>query len=181
VVAATHRIDIKLPANRNLLGDLAAIEESTGKILLGPTICLGRSDNLFAQSNSNPKRNPLQQGGDTPAGSYVCSIEKLINPDESTIHSYGPYGKIHLQPFSGDALTASRPPYNRSGLCIHSGPLNPAYTYWKGLRPTHGCIRVTDEDMLTLLTILSTPTSTSLVCNIISLSSAKTNGGENVS
>jgi lipoprotein-anchoring transpeptidase ErfK/SrfK len=63
---------------------------------------------------------------------------------ETFKREYGPHGFIELTPTSGDALTAAK--NGRYGLRIHSGAKN----QFGALRPTHGCLRLSDEDFLAL-------------------------------
>lgn len=144
------KIEVKLPTDRTHLGNLLLLNDD-GDIVLGPVPCLANSDSEYAQINGNPTRDPLKRGGDTPLGQWTATWEKFTGSvGESVEHSYGPHGKVHLHATGGDALTAQN--NGRTGICIHSGPLNPAYTATLGLRPTHGCIRIMDEPMLDLLT-----------------------------
>ncbi len=110
--------------------------------------CLALSDNQAAVDAGNPTHDPLKPMGDLPTGTYRCQIVNAGDP----VHSYGPHRRLLLTGINGDALTAMAV---RSGLMVHGGDLNPAYTWWGGLRPTHGCLRLKDEDMAALLGLLS--------------------------
>lgn len=38
-------------------------------------------------------------------------------------------------------------PLERDGILIHGGDLNPTFTSWDGLRPTHGCVRIANSNI----------------------------------
>ena len=119
---------------------VSAHREQPGKLSLDDfeCPCLCKADKAFAMAQGNPNRDPLLPEGDTPTGRYMATVGVVELPERS----YGPYPVIHLRAMSGDALTA-----NRAGLAVHSGPLNDAGQ----LRPTHGCIRVADDDQKELV------------------------------
>lgn len=110
--------------------------------------CLAISDNQAAIVAGNPTHDPLKVDGDLPTGEYKCLV---INPGIPT-HSYGPGKRLMLVGVAGDALKSTK---LRSGLMVHGGDLNPAYTWWQGLRPTHGCLRLKDADMALLIEAVS--------------------------
>lgn len=164
-------ITVKLPMNRELLGELVVVDKFNNSIL--STYCLGLSDESFAASFNNATKNPFKQGGNTPYGGYKCTIDLFKNPTEQQIHSYGPYGLIHLNAVSGDALVACGPLDKqtgfggRSGICLHSGVLNSLYIQWKGLRETHGCIRIADFAQLIILNAIQNDKDEDIICNVI--------------
>lgn len=137
-------IKVTLHKDRTKLGSGVVIHES-GNVLCGPFPCLGISDNAAAIMAGNPTHDQLHTDGDHPTGTYRCTI---IPPGLPT-HSYGPGRRIMLVGIAGNALAAMA---HRSGLLDHGGDLNPAYTQWDGLRPTHGCIRWKNEDIATICT-----------------------------
>jgi hypothetical protein len=95
----------------------------------------------------------LLEDGNTPVGDYVgTGLESTAHRNQN---SYGPWGAVRLSPVGGHALLAERFGH-RSGLLIHGGSVGAA-SYWRGagaLRATHGCIRLSNEDMKTLKSIL---------------------------
>ncbi len=141
------RIVIQLPADRRQLGVLRLLDAS-GKALLSAH-CLGLADRAAATAHGNPSRDPLKPFGDTPLGEYKCIVNFHPETVAATIHSFGPYGWIDLIPTAGPALQSAH--NGRAGLRIHSGDPNPAYAQWNGLRPTYGCVRIPDADMLALM------------------------------
>jgi hypothetical protein len=132
----------RIPANREKLGSCELVS-SECELVLGPFICLARSDNQKAARAMNPTRDPLKPFGDTPAGLYRVSIEP---PGE--IFAYGPGRRLLFQGIGGPAKEAM---HVRSGIMAHGGKLNPKYTWWQGLRPTYGCIRHLDADLEQIL------------------------------
>lgn len=164
-------ITATLPIDRTKLGSILVKDKFNQSVL--STDCLGLSDEAFAASFNNPDKNPFKMGGNTPYGSYKGIIELFKNPTEQDIHSYGPDGLIHLNAISGDAAIACGP-FNkqtglggRSGICLHGGVLNLLYTQWKSLRPTHGCIRVTNEILLSIFTVAKLDNDVDIICNVI--------------
>jgi len=113
-------------------------------VLAGPFDCLGKSDNQAAKQRGNPTRNPLFSYGDTPTGDYRGYVNHL-EPTQTNDNTYGPNGIISLDPQSGDALKAKK--NGRFGLLIHGGRLRDSIH----LRPTFGCVRVSDESMRKIL------------------------------
>lgn len=112
----------------------------------GPFVCLGKSDNEAAADAGNPSRDPLHVDGDFPLGEYSAQLVKWpAAPGPVSRREYGPYGYIVLTPVSGDALTAQL--NGRDGLRVHAGDPSLA----GGLRPTHGCLRLSNRDFLALL------------------------------
>ncbi len=136
---------IELFPDRSRVGRLI-VQDDSGDTLLGPFAALGKADDNAAKANGNPSRDPLHVFGDTPLGSYQCHVQ----PPQTPVHSYGPYKTIALVATGGDALTAQK--NGRSGLLIHGGDLGPNGS----LRPTHGCVRLFNEDMKLLTDLLTT-------------------------
>jgi len=129
----------------------ACIADDTGAVLLGPWECLGCCDSVAAAQHGNPTCDPLKPWGNTPTGDY--KIVFLVNhgPSEANLHSYGPYDTLALVGTSGDALTATggtKP--LRDGIEAHAGDPGPDGV----LRVTHGCIRSSNQDQLTMITFI---------------------------
>ena len=136
------RIDIILPANRNLPGWLRLLDAQGNLLFACP--CLGKADNAMAAAKGNPTRNPLLPFGDTPLGQWEGRIS--ARPMSNT-RTYGIHRVIDLHATGGDALRAQN--NKRDGIWIHGGAARMGR-----LRPTYGCIRVADEHMGALLEIL---------------------------
>lgn len=148
-------ITVTLHKDRYRLGNLVIPQPASDPLPIGPIVlcpCLGISDNSQAIAHHNPTRNPLLPFGDTPTGVYHGTV---IPPGD--VDGYGVHERIFLTPVSGDGLVAEQAPNNRSGLLIHGGKLNPAYTWWDGLRPTYGCVRVPDDGMGRILAVVKVP------------------------
>ena len=145
----TLQIIVQLPLDRSKTGTLRLVDDA-GNTLAGPYDVLGKADNGTAMSHGNSSRDPLQPYGDTPEGVYA--VPRAIASGNGTPysdHSYGPYGALILQPTSGEAEAAAAA--GRVGLMIHSG--DPGQT--QPLRPTHGCLRLSNGSMNALMAALS--------------------------
>lgn len=135
----TAIINVTLHKDRTKLGTL------TYDALTCP--CLAISDNQAAIAAGNPTHDQLKVDGDLPTGTFRCQV---IGPGDPS-HAYGPNRRLLLIGISDNALLAMKV---RSGLLVHGGDLNPAYTWWDGLRPTHGCLRLKNEDVAALIAAL---------------------------
>lgn len=149
--ADQFRIVVELPPDRNYPGTIR-VEDNFGNVLVGPFPALGRAANTFnGVPNTNATRDPLQQNGNTPLGSY--SAEGLIPTGAGTSYpssSYGASGAVRMTPTSGQALAASQA--GRFGLLIHSGHTMPNGS----LMPTAGCIRVYEQDLQQVIEAIQT-------------------------
>jgi len=142
-------IDVQLPTDRTKLGTVRLIGDD-GTVIAGPFNAYGKADGGTAAANGNASRNPLFPFGDTPTGGYaVPGLEATGDGTGRSTHSYGPNGAIRLNPTSGDALTAAG--LGRQYLLIHGGDLNAN----NRLRPTNGCIRLSNDDMAALLNAIA--------------------------
>lgn len=132
------KLVIKLPKNRLNYGSIRLYENG---VAIGGSVyrCLGRADSMLAAAAKNPTRDPLLPMGDTPLGTYTGTIVPA-GIGSGALRSYGPNKRVLLTP----------PPKGRAGLMLHGGaPSNRG-----GLRPTEGCVRVSNEDMAAILAIL---------------------------
>lgn len=141
-------IHILLHKDRTLPGTLNVIDGQTTRLTVP---CLGKSDNMAAKAHRNPTRDPAGPYGDTPVGSYGLvwlpwrpTGDK--NADEEHVSGYGPFGMFAMVP---DFTTV------RVGLMIHAGDAGKQYG---GLRPTYGCVRVSNESMALLVKLLTQTT-----------------------
>lgn len=148
-------IEVKLSQGRQFPGTLA-LRDAAGALLFGPVPCFGKADNFSAQQHGNPTRDPLRPYGDTPLGTYIA---RRALPGDN-LRSYGPHDRISLWPIEGQALRAAQDgdpavldDGHRSGLMIHGG----APASGGGLRPTHGCLRLSNDDIARLLTFFKEP------------------------
>lgn len=146
---STWKINVVLPSNRNYKGVLD-IYAASGMRLLSCE-CLG-----LAESNG-----PMNQyKGNTPTGIYDA---KLAGPHSNT-YSYGPYKYVSTTPQSGIAHDAGR-----SGIWIHGGDPAPASSAGLPrypLRPTYGCVRVSNSDQSAIQNVLTSQSQKSGVLEI---------------
>lgn len=141
-------IKVQLPTNRWQAG-LLQLERVTGETLLQDINVYGKADNSRAAAEGNPNRDTTLPYGDTPEGTY--SAPRAVATGDGTAYSaysYGPNGAIVLAPESGDAMAAKE--NGRVGLLIHGGDLNSQGK----LRATHGCLRLSNEDMSKLISAI---------------------------
>ncbi|MDF2547728.1 MAG: hypothetical protein K0R93_2626 [Anaerosolibacter sp.] len=132
-------IEINLPENRDYKGTLKMYANGS---VVHTCDCLGRG------SECPDHTQWWATNGDTPTGSYDGSLVGAGSPTSS----YGPYRRISLDPIGGHALQAEQA--GRSGIMIHGGDPATSGT-WAPLRPTHGCIRVSNSDQKTLADLVS--------------------------
>lgn len=161
------RITVSLHKDRYRVGVLTVavpptmpVPQTPGPVVTCP--CLGISDNAQAIAHHNPTRNTLLPFGDTPTGVYAATV---IPPGD--VDGYGVNRRLFLTPVSGDGVKAESTPNNRSGLLIHGGKLNPAYTWWDGLRPTYGCVRVPDDGMARVLDVVDKNSGAKITVEVV--------------
>lgn len=122
-----------LPPNREAEGVIWGVED--GRVVFGPERSRGEADNTGAFKAGNVQEDPTRAFGDHPYGTY--RITDVVR-DPAPARSYGP-AFLKLAPVSGQAWEARQ--NGRTGLGIHGGDPGPNDT----LRPTFGCLRVTNE------------------------------------
>jgi len=143
-------IVVQLPADRTQKGTLSLVADDGATVIAGPFQTYGKADGQTATANGNPSRNTLLPFGDTPLGTYsVPGMEVTGDGTGRSAHSYGPNGAIRLNPTGGNAATAAIA--GRQYLLIHGGDLNAA----GALRPTNGCLRLSNADMVSLITSIA--------------------------
>ncbi|MBB6218718.1 hypothetical protein HNQ80_004893 [Anaerosolibacter carboniphilus] len=133
-------IEINLPENRDNKGTLKMYANGS---VIHTCACLGRG------SECPDHTQWWATNGDTPTGSYNGT---LIAAD-TNVYSYGPYKRINLEPTGGHALEAAQA--GRYGFMIHGGDPADTGTPWYPLRPTHGCIRVSNADQKKLAELVT--------------------------
>ena len=148
------KIQVQLHQNRALPGTFQVSSDDGLSVLLGPVPCLGKADNNDAAQHGNPSRDPTRPFGDTPTGSYTI-VAIVSHSGETDLHTYGAFPSLLLDPQSGQALVAKQA--GREGLMIHGG----APAAGGGLRPTHGCIRLSEASQQGLIQLIgSAPLNT---------------------
>ena len=147
-----------LPQNRNITGRLYVYQN-------------GRFHAAFpvlGRGSRGPGQTEMLKNGNTPTGVYSGNVfqENTGLPKDS----YGPWGRVRLEPVSGNALAAKR--HHRSGLLIHSGSLGSTHSFLGAgqLRATNGCLRVSDADMLRLKEIIKEAQDDGRVCRATDIS-----------
>jgi|GEM_PF-1473080 len=139
-------IAVDLPIDRTRVGVLA-LRNSSGKIIAGPWRVLGKADGQTASAKNNPTRSRVLPYGDTPNGRYnVTGAFKVGDGTTYPKKSYGIHGALRLEPVDGEAKQA-KDIGKRTGLLIHSGDVG----VQNRLRPTNGCLRLSNDDMKALL------------------------------
>jgi hypothetical protein len=134
-------IEINLPENRDYKGTLKMY--ANGSVVL-TCPCLGRGSECADHTEW------WVTNGDTPTGSYNGTLVEPSSEDE--YGSYGPYRRVYLEPAGGHALEAEQA--GRSGFMIHGGTAATSGV-WKPLRPTHGCVRVSNTDQEKIANLVS--------------------------
>lgn len=145
------RLDILLREDRTRPGTLTVMAERTGRAALGPFDCLGKADSAQARSHGNPERNPEYPYGDTPLGEWLVTDVVPTGTPGLTARSYGPFGALNLEPVAGQCVRAYA--NGRHGIWIHAGDPSAAGR----LRPTYGCVRLSNEDMQRLVAAVRGP------------------------
>jgi hypothetical protein len=107
--------------------------------------CFGKADNRGAADHKNSTRDPTLPYGDHPLGMY--RITGWAPSSRAEFATFGPAGKLVLDPYEGQALIAKA--NGRYGLLLHGGALGGPYP--RGFRPTYGCLRLLDPDVLELV------------------------------
>jgi L,D-transpeptidase catalytic domain len=139
-------IAVDLPDDRTRTG-LLALKDRNGRVIAGPFRVLGKADGRTARAHNNSTRSRILPFGDTPGGGYrVTGAFKVGDGTDYAKKSYGIHGALRLDPVDGEAKQAKEIG-GRTGLLIHSGDLGTQ----NRLRPTNGCLRLSNDDMKRLL------------------------------
>lgn len=136
------KLIVTLKPDRTRLG-VVELWNTAGVLFSAPA--LGKADNAAAKARGNPTRDPAKPFGDTPLGVFTATVRHFTLPIAEDIeHSYGPYGWITWSVG------------NRIDLGLHGGDPGTAGR----LRPTHGCVRTTNDFMRRLMDVLGPPIET---------------------
>lgn len=138
-----YRIYAEFPTRRDKKGKLK-LTDSTGTLKWGPVDALGRGSDK--PENDNNHTNWMKKFADVPTGEYETTIV-----DAKPGSSYGLHRRIWLNPaLNGNAKTAEDA--GRDQIMIHGGDLAEDTSLpWYPLRPTCGCIRLSDSDQKQLI------------------------------
>ena len=137
-ITGEWNIDVVLPKDRNTKGTLA-LYNATG-IRSMSCECLGRSVRGY---------DTMITFGNTPTGVYNGYLD---GPSTNT-SSYGPYKYVYTYGVSGEIIDSGR-----TGIWIHGGDpadeVDPRWPQAYPLRPTEGCVRVSNTNQRSIQTIL---------------------------
>ncbi|MEW4428902.1 L,D-transpeptidase [Paenibacillus pabuli] len=142
-----YHIIANFSKNRDYKGILK-VYNNIGELIFGPKEALGRG--LNDPKNRNDHTNWMLQNADIPTG-----VAKTIVYDKGgSFSSYGPHKRIWLyEAVNGNFLIAEK--NGRREIMIHGGdPLATSSLTWYPLRPTHGCIRLSNDDQKKLIDVL---------------------------
>ena len=139
IIHGKWSIAVSLSSDRSQFGSLT-LYDASGTSLLN-TICLGKSDSGNDMYTTN---------GDTPTGTYTG---ELGGPNGNT-SSYGPYKYVQMTGVSGVIIESGR-----SGIWIHGGTTASPSLQTYPLRPTNGCVRITNDDQQNLENEITAMTS----------------------
>ena len=105
--------------------------------------CLGKSAYGYDMYTKN---------GHTPTGTYTGYLYGPVSPSSS----YGPYKVVAMTGVSGVIVTSGR-----SGIWIHGGTAASTDSATYPLRPTYGCVRISNSNQNTMVTKITALTSSS--------------------
>lgn len=139
----SYHIIANFPSNRDYKGTLK-MYNGAGSLVFGPVDALGRGSN---DTNNNWDHTQwMLENSDTPTGEYSATVIAAGTP----LSSYGPHKRVNMYATSGNALLAQN--NGRSGIMVHGGDLTTATTAtWYPLKPTHGCIRISNTNQEKLI------------------------------
>ncbi|MCL9662177.1 L,D-transpeptidase [Paenibacillus hunanensis] len=143
-----YHIMASFPTNRDKKGTLK-MYNNTGALVFGPVEALGRGSNDPA--NNNDHTNWRLKNADVPTGQYQTVV---VDPGSSS-YSFGPNKRVWFnKALSGNAVTAES--NGRSEIMIHGGdPATDSSLSWYPLRPTYGCIRLSNANQSALIAAIA--------------------------
>lgn len=133
------KINVQFSADRSQFGSLALYNASG--ISQMSISCLGKSAYGYDMYTTN---------GHTPTGTYTGYLYGPVSPESS----YGPYKVIAMTGVSGVIVESGR-----SGIWIHGGSPASTGSATYPLRPTYGCVRITNANQNTLANKISSLTN----------------------
>jgi hypothetical protein len=141
-------LKVLLPKDRNREGRLVVVVDDR------PI----QTFNVLGRGSRGSGETQFLSDGDTPTGVYQgTSWEDTATKVQ---HSYGPNGQLNLSPISGNAKFIYDV-IGRDLFRIHGGDFNrkKGSPWYKRLNPTHGCLRLSNEDIKILYRIISAAAS----------------------
>lgn len=147
-MAYNYHIMASFPTNRDNKGTLT-MYNSAGKLVFGPVDALGRGSNDAA--NNNDHSNWKLKNADVPTGVYETTVVGVGSPSSS----FGPYKRVWFNNVvSGNSLIAQN--NGRDEIMIHGGdPATDSSLPWYPLRPTYGCIRLSNANQSVLINAIA--------------------------
>lgn len=144
----SYHIMANFPTNRDNKGTLKMYNGS-GALVFGPVEALGRGSNDPA--NNNDHTNWRLKNADVPTGVYQTTVVAA----GSSSYSFGPHKRVWMnQAVSGNALVAEQ--NGRSEIMVHGGDLaTDSSLPWYPLRPTYGCIRLSNTNQAALISAIA--------------------------
>lgn len=138
--------EVRLKKNRNIPGKLLVFETEShhrqcSKVPIVEFNTLGRGSRGKGDTQ-------FLTNGNTPMGFY--KISELVNTRKWSQSSFGANGAFRLKPLAGKALIAESV-FGRDGLLIHGGATRKSGK----LRPTWGCLRLRNKDVVELKKIVN--------------------------
>jgi hypothetical protein len=151
---------INLPTSRSRCGSLTLARED-GQVLLDSRPAAGLASSALAAKNGNEARDPVLPYGHAPTGTFrLAGVYASGEGTRLPARYYGPHGIIALKSVTGQALLASGA--GRGDLLIHGGPAGPN----DSLRSTAGSVRLSNADMLSLISLIGSAKDLSCLCYI---------------
>lgn len=114
---------------------------------------LNASFEVLGRGSAGPGDTQFQNKGNTPTGTWKATGWQSTAGQSQ--RSYGSEGKVILQPTGGNASVAHES-FARDLFRIHGGDLGGKNSL-RGegqLRPTHGCLRLSNDDMKRLYNLI---------------------------
>lgn len=142
-------INVNLPGNRDSKGTLEICKPNPYFYDVVFTCeALGRGSRTANNGYDNTAW--WKTDANTPTGDWTARVDVAGTPTSS----YGPYERVRMTAIAGigDHADVACNTYGRFGFLIHGGdPETNTSTTWYPLRPTQGCIRVSNENQQTII------------------------------
>ncbi|ULO04785.1 L,D-transpeptidase [Paenibacillus sp. 19GGS1-52] len=143
-----YHIMASFPTNRDNKGTLKMYNNG-GVLVFGPVEALGRGSNDAANNYDHSNWN--LKNSDVPTGVYETTELAAGTPNSS----FGPHKRVWFnKALSGNALIAQN--NGRDEIMIHGGDAaTESLRSWYPLRPTYGCIRLSNLNQATLMSAIA--------------------------
>jgi hypothetical protein len=136
-------LKVLLPSNRDRTGTLSI--EVDGRVV--------RTFKVLGRGSAGSGDTQFKHNGNTPTGLYEG--RGWQDTSKKNQFAYGPFGAMILEPAAGNAMLAHSVSH-RDLFRIHGGGLDPRpdSPWYGGLNPTNGCLRLRNEDIKILYSVL---------------------------